>query len=92
MEPIKAKEGQYFGVPVYDHGKLQILMVDFFPIWCYNEKDNVAEMYPETSEEIILNFEKWFVQLFRHLFHNNIKIRRPKICTRVFQWSLLAEH
>ena len=29
IEPIIAKEGQYFGAPTYDNGNLQILMVDF---------------------------------------------------------------
>ena len=28
-EPVKAREGQYFGVPAYDGGKLVILLADF---------------------------------------------------------------
>ncbi|MGI6030044.1 MAG: hypothetical protein ACOX7F_00905 [Eubacteriales bacterium] len=29
VEPMEAKEGQYFGAPAFENGKLQILMVDF---------------------------------------------------------------
>ena len=29
VEPVKAREGQYFGVPAYDGGKLVILLADF---------------------------------------------------------------
>ena len=28
-EPVKATQGQYFGAPAFDNGKLQILLVDF---------------------------------------------------------------
>ena len=29
LEPVAAKEGQYFGVPVYDRGRIVILLADF---------------------------------------------------------------
>lgn len=29
VEPVEAREGQYFGVPAYDSGKLVILLADF---------------------------------------------------------------
>lgn len=32
FEPVQAREGQYFGVPAWDNGKLVILLADF-PAW-----------------------------------------------------------
>lgn len=48
VEPIKGKEGQYFGRPVFFDGKLQILLVDF-------SKSLIQVIqYDDTTSQIIL--------------------------------------
>lgn len=46
VEPIKARDGQYFGRPLYYDGKIHILLVDFEKelIFIYNYEDITSEL------------------------------------------------
>ena len=47
IEPIKAEDGQYFGIPIYHDNSIVILLVDF------NKKIIKIEIYNEFASQII---------------------------------------
>lgn len=75
VEPIIAREGQYFGAPGFENGKLQILMVDFpegkICVFQYDPASERVELRAELPRSEIkdcynLMFEQAPLMLVRH--------------------------
>lgn len=83
IEPIQTKEGQYFGAPVYDNGKLQILMVDFpkSKIYIFQYDDTIKQTslhveipLTEVKDCYNLMLEQAPLMLIRHGFENLFQV------------------
>ena len=87
VEPIVAHEGQYFGAPGFENGRLQILMADFpagkIYVFQYNPTPEQLTLRAELSRSAIkdcynLMFQQSPLMLVRHSFEKRLQFLWPE--------------